>query len=168
MGELITGIMHQPNFPVEDLSESNAELLELMMANPDLVMRSHAALEQFSYMFVVSHKSINTAVGHAIDDARRLAALDHGVTTFEAITAMVDGHARVSDSIPVHNQALRLVHFDPRDLEKHFDLSCAEFQEQTPRTAEVIRVSSARFHGHLTDYALLGAALSRKFERDVA
>lgn len=168
MGELITGIMHRPNFPIEDLSEENAELLELMMANPELLMRSHMAIEQISYMFVVSHKTINTAVKVTFDDTRSLEALNHGITTFEAITAMVDGHARVSDSIPLHNQALRLVHLDPRELDSHFDLSLAEFQEQTPRTAEVIRTSSERFHKHLTAYALLGAAMSRKFERDVA
>ncbi len=168
MRELITGIMHQPNFPVEDLSEENAELLELMMANLELLVRSHMAIEQVSYMFVISHKSINTAVKNTFDDTRSLEALNYGVTAFEAITAMVDGHAMVSDSIPLHNQALRLVHFDPHELDDHIDRSLAEFQEQVPRTAEVVRASATRFHGHLTSYALLGAALSRRFERDVA
>ena len=168
MGELITGIMPQPNFPTEDLSEDNAGLLELMMANRDLLMRSHDTVEQLSYLFLVGHKSINTTVKHVFDDDHYLEALDHGIATFEAITAMVDGHALVSDIIPVHNQALTLIHLDQHELDDHFDASLAEFRQQNPRTAEVVRSSSARFHGHLTTYALLGAAMSRKFELSIA
>jgi len=168
MKELIIGITPQPNFPVEDLSEDNAELLELMMANRDLLTRSHDTVEQLSYLFLVGHKSINTTVEHIFDDNHYLEALDHGITTFEAITALVDGHALVSDIIPIHNQALTLIHLDQHELDDHFDSSLTEFRQQTPRTAEVVRSSSARFHGHLTTYALLGAAMSRKFELSVA
>lgn len=168
MGELITGIMRQPNFPVEDLSEDNADLLELMMANRELLQRSHDAVESLSYLFFVGHKSINVTAKHVFDDEQCLEALDHGIATFEAITAMVDGHSMTSDSIPLHAQALRLIHLDRYELDDQFDQSLTEFREQTPRTAEVIRNSSTRFYGHLTAYALLGAAMSRKFELSVA
>lgn len=167
MTEIITGLSPQPRFPREDLTDENASLLELMMANHELLERSHTAVEQLSYLFQVGHKSIRSRASHLFDDTDRIAALDHGITSFEAITAMVDGSSMVSDIIPVHNQALRIMHMDETELGSHIDQALDDFRQQTPRTAEVVRASSSRFHGPLTTYALLGAAMSRHFELSI-
>jgi hypothetical protein len=168
MTEIITGITHQPNFPNEDLSESNADMLELMLANKELLQLSHEAVEQLSWIFRVGHPSIVFSASHIFDEDERLAALNHGVVSFEAITAMVGGNAMDSDLFPTNREASRLLQLKPTRLSNYFDEALEDFRGYTPRTAEVVRASSARFHGALTTYALLGAAMSRKFELSVA
>jgi hypothetical protein len=167
MTELITGISPQPNFPHEDLTDTNADLLELMIANQDIRASSHAAVERLSWMFRIGHPTILFSAGHIYDEDERLAAINHGVVSFEAITAMVGGNAAVSDMIPTNREASRLLHMETTGLSNYFDEAVDELQTKIPRTAEVVRSSAARLNRALTTYALLGAAMSRKFEMSV-
>ena len=135
MTELITGISPQPNFPHEDLTDTNADLLELMIANHDIRVSSHAAVEQLSWMFRIGHPTILFSAGHIYDEDERLAAINHGVVSFEAITAMVGGNAAVSDMIPTNREASRLLHLETTGLSNYFDEAVDELQAKTPRTA---------------------------------
>ena len=166
MAELLTGLTPQTDFPRVDLNEQNADLLELMMANVGILQQHHDIVEDISWIFRVGHRAILHSTAKVYDDSDRLAAVNHGVAMFEAITAMVDGIAAVSDPTPVNNQAGRLIRLDTTEVSNYFDSSVESFKTETPRTAEVIRASSARFQGPLTTYALLGAAMSRQFELD--
>lgn len=168
MTEIVTGITHQPNFPREDLSESNADMLELMLANQELLQLSHEAVEQLSWIFKIGHRSIVYSAANIFDEDERLAAINHGVVSFEAIAAMVGGNVMDSNIIPTNREAVRLLQLKTTRLSNYFDEALEDFRDRTPRTAEVVRASSARFHGPLTTYALLGAAMSRRFELDVA
>lgn len=166
MTELLTGIAPQPEFPQVDLSDDNADLLEFMMANDDILARSHRAVELVSWIFRVGHVTILHGAAKRHDAAERLAAVDRGIKTFESITALVGGVMSMSDTLQVNNQSARLIKTDGVELDNYFESSIDAFDQQMPRTAEVVRTSSSRFVGPLCSYALLGAAMSRKFELD--
>jgi len=167
MTELITGITSQPNFPREDLTPENADVLELLMANEQILDTSHEAVERMSWIFRVGHPSILHSAKKVHDDTSRLSAINHGVKSFEAITAMVGGEMAIADIFPTHREASRLLHLEPNLTGNYLDEAMEDFQQETPHTAEVVRSSTARFHGPLVTYAILGAAMSRKFELSV-
>ncbi|MCB9819797.1 hypothetical protein H6796_00605 [Candidatus Nomurabacteria bacterium] len=79
MSELITGITPQEDFPRVDLSEENAELLELMLANLELVNSGHEMGEGVSWMFRVGHPAVVVGLGRIYDKPELLEAIDHGV-----------------------------------------------------------------------------------------
>lgn len=166
MTELLTGLTPQPDFPREDLTPDNADMLEMMMANREIVDAGHAAAERTVWSFKVGHAAIRRSVGAIYDKAKHQEAIDHGVATFEAIAAMVGGEVVHMDSFPIHVTATNLLHLSPHALGDYHDESLDSFRDNAPRTAEVIQQASRRFYGPLAAYALLGAALSWQFERD--
>ena len=168
MAELLTGLSAQQEFPRVDLTEDNADMLELLMANAELVGQSHQAIEQVSWVFKLGHATIMHGAPLIHDDDARLAAIDHGAATFEAMTCLMQGIAVVSDIQVVNNQAARLRKTTVTKLGNYMDESLDSFTTEMPRTVDVIRSSSRRFHGPLTNYAILGAAMSRRFDLDSA
>lgn len=167
MSELLTGVNMQFNFPREDLSDANADLLEFMMANRDIVAAGHQLAERVVWSFKVGHAAISRSSSKVYDDFDWQSAINHGTTTFEAITAMVGGGVSRVDSFPIHTQAVALIHSSARELRNHCEEAIDEFQANAPRAAEVVRVSSSRYYGSLATYAVLGAAMSWQFERDI-
>jgi hypothetical protein len=166
MGELLTGLTQQHEFPRVDLTDDNADLLELMMANTGIVDTSHQTIEDMSWIFRVGHVSLMKGAAEIYPASERLAAINRGVTTFEAITGIVGGIAMMSDPTPVNRQFSKLRAFGSNEIGDYYDSALQSFTTETPRAAEVVRISSARFHGPLTSYAVLGAAISRQFELD--
>lgn len=166
MTELITGIVHQPDFPKVDLTDDNAALLELMMASREMITNGHAIAESLLWSFRVGHASILQSSERAYDEVDWQLAIDHGVTTFEAIAAMVGGGHIQSNSFPINSEGVRITQLDVDGFRDHGMSALDKFHQQAPRTAEVISMSSRRYHGPLTTYAVLGAAMSWQFERD--
>lgn len=166
MAELLTGIQPQAEFPRVDLTDDNADMLELMLANTQIVNESHRLVEASSWIFRVGHATVMHGTKRTFDADDRLAAVDSGIVTFEALTAMVSGMASTSDMLAVNNQASRLIQADGRKLDEYIEASVESFSADMPRTRGVIEQSTRRFHGHLTGYAMLGAAMSRQFELD--
>lgn len=167
MTELVIGVSMQPDFPREDLTDTNADLLEFMMSNRDIVVAGHQAAERVVWSFKVGHVAISRSTPKVYDDFDWQSAIDHGTTTFEAIAAMVGGGIGRVDSFPIHTQAVALMNLPTSDLRRHCEEAVGKFQSNAPRTAEVVRVSSSRYHGVLSAYAVLGAAMSWQFERDI-
>ena len=86
---------------------------------------------------------------------------------FEAMTVAVTGLAVTNNMLNVNSRAARLFgHTDEGALRTHMLGVVEDFRVELPRTAEVIISASRRFVGHLTDYALLGAALERHIALD--
>lgn len=64
MNTLMTGTEAQPEFPAEDLTDKNAEALELMMANLQIVQDMHTVAERHAWAFRVGHPAV---VAGAVD-----------------------------------------------------------------------------------------------------
>lgn len=169
MKELITGITAQPDFPKTDLLDSNAMLLEFMIANVDLLLASHQAVETNSLLFRQGHPSIVSKADELYDHPDRINAVNYGVMSFEAINAIVSSGLCHDQTVGTQQVLWRIMEFmvlRGMELENRLDQAIETFRSAMPRTTEVVRAGSTRFHGHLSEYALLGAALSRQIEID--
>ncbi|AHB42746.1 hypothetical protein RAAC3_TM7C00001G0909 [Candidatus Saccharibacteria bacterium RAAC3_TM7_1] len=163
---IITGLELQPRFPHEDLSDTNADLLELMLANPDVVHQGHLQGERFSWAFRVGHPAAVRGSGRIYENDLHIEAIDHGVASFEAM-AMLVGAEISEDEFTVNANAVALVsQLKEFKLQHYLDFALDSFREDTPRAVEVVNLASRRFYGALTSYALLGAAIARQFELD--
>ncbi|HRJ05996.1 MAG TPA: hypothetical protein PK096_00290 [Candidatus Saccharibacteria bacterium] len=157
----------QPDFPKVDLTDDNAAFLELMLANGDIVAQVHLEAENTWRVFKIGHQSILRAVPRLDYDSTQDKAIDYGTSMFETMSALVnskpgDNIFKISDMA----SALGGV-FDEAWLRKYFLDAYDCFQNQTPRAAEVVR-SASRLNSALTEYAVLGAAISRHFDIDSA
>lgn len=164
---LLETLSAQPRFPHEDLTDTNASLVELLIANSALRETMHEATEAVSLPSQVGHVSILSIVRDEYEQARRVDAIDHGVRSFEAIKAIVAaGSSTSTPDISATNRALMLLR--SANYERYLDEAVSSFADTMPRTREVIHISSRSTCGYFTDYALLGAALAWQFEKDAA
>ncbi len=164
--KFIAGLEMQPNFPYEDLSDVNADLLELMLANHEFVMTGHREAERYANMFRCAHSAIQQGADRLYDDPERIAAISHGVAVLEAASSMVGAlpSGREYD-ITSQSVAIASVLREP-DLHKYISDATELLREETPRLAELSRTVSRRFYRHLATYAELGTAIERQFVLD--
>ena len=167
MAELLIGLTLQPDFPREDLTDSNADLLELMMANLQIVREHHMIADQLSWSFRLGHNALVSSASHVFEDKQYLAALSYGITVFEAMAASVGAGIMRSDTQGVIARTHELTQFDGREVREYQDGASEDFAIAAPRTAEVVKISALRFHKHLATYALIGAASSWRFEQSI-
>lgn len=164
---IIIPIESQPNFPRADLTESNAAIIELVLANTSIVEAGHLSAETVSRMFKAGHASIIIAAQRLDYDANQIEAIDFGVSALETISGLmlaIPEEDEVGD-ITVNAAALTSC-FSERDLRRFADKAVDTFVDSTPITADVISVAGRRFFGGMTSYALLGAAMASQFEAD--
>lgn len=156
-----------PDFPRQDLSENNAEILELLLANNELVTATHVSVEETSWLFQRSHPSLRFAANRLIEETQRSTAFDHGVTAFETITALVESSPGPLDIHATINNSRAITHGLTEDeLSAYLDHAHQHFVSDMPRTAKVVLDSSKRFFPITANYAVAGAALARQFEID--
>lgn len=159
----------QHDFPREDISDSNADMLELLLLNGEMVELSHLSAEKVSYLYQIGHKGLVIAAASHIDDQARQRAFSYGITTFEAVAALV----RPDIDISAHNDAIRI---NPEVLgaQQHLEYKFLDtvdkvrdsFAADLPRTRSLVGQSAARFCRDYPDYAITGAAVARWLELD--
>ncbi len=74
VSEILTGIYPQADFPRVDLTDGNADMLELMMANVDIVNESHRLVEDTSWIFRVGHATVLHGTKRTYDDSNYLSS----------------------------------------------------------------------------------------------
>jgi hypothetical protein len=167
--QTIPAIEPQPDFPECDLSDDNARMLGLMLANPGELKFNHNAAEQYSWVYRVGHPAIIRALDHTITNDSILDAINHGVVTYEAICTLVQ-HLPVPDvrgaMLVTHNASLLANHTSPDDVVEYVGKARQKFERRMPRTAGVVYEASERFLGVMADYAIHGAALARQFDHN--
>ena len=167
MSELLIGLTMQPDFPREDLIDTNASMLELMMANLQIVREHHKIADALSFSFRIGHSALMKSSLQVFDDKSQLAALHYGITVFEAVAASVGAGIMRSDTQGVIARTHELTQFDGREMGEYHEGASEDFALAAPRTAEVVKISALRFHKHLATYALIGAASSWRFEQSI-
>ena len=157
-------ITMQPEFPVVDLTDENAEKLELLLANKDFIKTHHQASE-LNMAFRVLHPTLIAGASTAYD-GRTIDALSHGMMVFEAL------HAAVTSPVPsrIGQNALMFVVGLSESEKLMTDLSrtkeaSEEFTNNLPKAAKVIENSSERFFGDLTYVVVAGAGLECYFTK---
>lgn len=168
MSELITGLHAQPSFPSEDLSDTNACMLELMLANDPFVESTHLGVEKISWMYKVGHAVVLAGARRIYDD-EPIKAINTGASMFETISAMVASDITAGASgFSVNSIATDIAYSKEEARLVDYTLEAVEhFRADLPRATEVVLEASKRKHHALRHYALMGAALERQFSIDV-
>lgn len=167
MSELITGLHAQPLFPSEDLSDTNACMLELMLANASFVESTHLDVEKISWMYRDGHAVVIAGSRRIYDDAP-IQAINTGASMFETISAVVASEATAGVSnFSVNSVAASIAYTKEEAQLLDYTLEAVEqFRTDLPRATGVVLEASRRKHHALRHYALLGAALERQFSID--
>ena len=155
------------DFPRQDLSESNAQLLSLMLANKAIVQQGHNTAEKISFVYRVGHAAIKVVAHDILSEPRFIRAFDHGVRTYETIAWLTSSAPERCDMFSINRQAHQLVSgLTPDELSAHIDAAYENLVADLPRTAAVITESAERFYPAIPHYAVYGASLARQFELD--
>lgn len=162
---LAASIDRQPNFPKEDLTDKNAEILSLLLMNREVLYQGHAAAESQVQIYKLGHQAFARAIGQMFDESSKVAALNHGITTYEAISSFVTYPPSAENEAIVILNAAGIV--STRHLDEYAYEAVESLILATPRTAEVVAETTRYPAGSSIAYlAMVGAGMARKFELD--
>jgi hypothetical protein len=158
----------QPSYPNEDLSDTNAAMLELLLLNHEAFEKSHETAESQSFLYWLSHRALIAKIHPSLPDKEAHVALDHGIAAFEVISALVSGTAdrpghSKTDALKFYNREEEntgSVHL-LADSTELFDATMQNTRHVVTKSAER-SCPSSRIH-----YAIAGAALAFYNELDM-
>lgn len=157
----------QPNFPSEDLTDANATLLELLLANQTVLDQAHYNAEKESLLFRVGHRAIIANTSRFIDHAAYIEAISSGIAKYEVISRTVNP----DQAKRAHNHEAALSYFINPDPTLDYLTLVGDtrdtFSFEMPRTKNVIEESTPFRLRQYQEYILAGAALARMAEIDV-
>jgi hypothetical protein len=163
--KLLTGITPQEGFPHEDLTADNADLLSLMLANKGVRVTGHEQAEGF-WFYWAAHRAMLEA-GRHLDSAERVAAFNHGITTYEAIGILMRPTVDLGEIMDA--ERIGPVGLNVGDLNDLFGLfeQAEDGFKAMPNTAGVVNETAEYAYPHMGSYAIYGAALARALEIEV-
>lgn len=156
---------NQPNFPQEDLSETNALWLSMAIGNSGILQRGHQFAELQYRIFRATHRPLTIASENLFDSSHSISAIDFGIKALEAITLLVNADELEPDLNILESNINGIVTIRNKNgISDYFEEAQEAFLRETPRTAEVIQEGAARNYDKRL--ALLGGAIARQFEID--
>lgn len=158
----------QDEFPRVDVTEPNADMLELLLLHRETITLSHASAEHINFLYKLGHASLTLAAAGYLAETVQTEAFSFGISTFEAVAALVrpsPGEASGKKSFIHH-----IVLTTHKKLDENFIGAVSDarevFEEEMPRTTQLVGQSASRFCRDYMDYAVSGAALARQLEID--
>ncbi|PID31251.1 hypothetical protein CR983_01975 [Candidatus Saccharibacteria bacterium] len=161
---LLLAAESQPKFPIEDLTETNAEKLSLAVANSDVLAELHGSETCATEGFRLGHRATVESSRRLYDQADRLRAIALGVTVFEALnTAVVASALEHAAPSSVAMAAVWLTRqAEDEELQRNMEKALDAFCQDMPNTTSAIKEASQRTIGQsMLPYALAGAAVER-------
>lgn len=157
-------LLPQENFPREDLTDENADLLSILLQNYDAFTRAHTAAEELSILYRVGHGVLAAAARpHIIQHESN--ALSHGIGVYEAVSALVSPAERAYRNTMLARPHVEMAYLA---INENFDRETgnlvALFKYHRPNTSRVVEETADRFHGGAVDYAVVGAALAYRLD----
>lgn len=154
----------QSNFPLEDVSDTNAEKLELLLLNKEIVNKGQRDARMVSWLYKTGNAAIESAIRHIFDE-NSANALAEGIKTYEALSALVNPliDIKVHNDPTVHRSIIEL-HSELRDNTTGALINAHDDFIKFPRTATLVEEHAARFNPGYEDYAKTGAALAHQLE----
>ncbi|HEX7484427.1 MAG TPA: hypothetical protein VF281_04745 [Candidatus Saccharimonadales bacterium] len=160
----------QPNFPKEDLTESNAELFKFLLADLSEVLEHHVVAERSSFLYRLGHPSLVSTVATIISDTDRIKAYEYGIETYESIASL----ATLRFNRPGHGEIEMSQYFSVPQRLMDMTALLEEKTEQfitnmhnTQAVIESVAESAYRTSSSLARYAITGAAMAYALEIDV-
>ncbi|MNS86211.1 hypothetical protein D3C72_1201090 [compost metagenome] len=84
----LTLLNHQPEFPEQDLTQTNAAFFEFFLQNGTLLEASHSGAEQSNLLFNLAHLAATHSKDTFIDDSHH-AGFTHGFTLYEIMSSLI-------------------------------------------------------------------------------
>lgn len=167
---LASPIEHQPNFPKEDLTDTNAQALCVMLSSQEMIKQGHGAAESMTKIYQLGHKAFTSAINRIYDSPTTIEAINSGITLYEAISSLVTHPPYTEEEASLILNAFGI---SQQISARHFDDYASEAVESlilaTPRTADVVaETMNDRSGRHIARLAVVGAGMARKFELDNA
>lgn len=159
----------QELFPHEDISESNAELLELCLLHQPTIEAGHSIAEDLSLFYKYGHQVLETASRFSITNHSEIATLSYGIAIYETIAAFVRPTAdtRLHNDIAIKHP-LRLTYTNIKtDFRSEANYCYVRFSKALPRTQEVVGTIATRFCLADPRFAMLGAAFAFELESNI-
>lgn len=159
----------QPNFPHEDVNETNAQLFEQLLMDPEYIFSMHEFAEENVEAFRVGHATIKS-LGYVMNgDYRQKHSLSFGATIYEALSMTVHPiNRQIASSAHVGHVANKL--FSLRDdsitMVMHILDEEERFTEEMPNATELIELATELSPTCDKRLILWGAALECSIERD--
>lgn len=99
----VSSLIPQPEFPEVDLREENVNMLAVLLANQLVVSNAHRLADRNDLLFRAAHPATVDAAEHLFDAGAKVAAVEHGVMVFEAMTTRVLGEPGKKTNKAVYN-----------------------------------------------------------------
>lgn len=162
MSELITSVKEEPNFPFEDITKDNSNILAVMLSSPEVLAGFHAMAEDAVRLYKLGHASITNALKEILETPQ-LRAASFGVTTYEALAAMINNRPPILQSSRVLELAIGPGLGNQVSIDE-MGKSVRIFRKQMYNTSEVVLEASRSILPGLPEYVLAGAATARQVE----
>lgn len=161
---LVIGIVPQEAFPRQDLTKANAAMLALMLSNAEFLGLGHERAESLARLYQMGHAAMRIA-SQQLPEGDQASALDHGITIYEALAALVRPASVPGGNVITLSQNAGAIQLMPSgELYDLIEQAEAAFRAETPNTRVVVSEAAERFYPHQVHYAVCGAALARQFE----
>lgn len=155
----------QPGFPLEDLSDGNADKLELLMLNKEIVEQSQRFARMNSYLYKVGNFAIEMAFRDILSQTGSV-AINHGIRAYEAMSALVNPviDNRIHNDISVSKNIIEL-HAELREYPLVAVEDAKENLHHYPNLEGVVLENARRFCPEHLDYVQTGAGLALLLEQ---
>lgn len=155
----------QPDFPADDITDSSAALLELLLQHQEGVETMHRQAEALNDLYQTLHPQLDTLAKDSFQNSSGEQAFSYGIGLFEVLSVLVT-QEQEDTALPKRIMALAA----SQKLKHNFIVQISDerdrFREELPLAASVVVESSTRFHRGREDYVLCGAAALRKLVLD--
>lgn len=158
----------EPDYPRRDISPEAADRLSLMLQNEVLIDQIHTSAEQAVESYARSHRALRLLAGR-FDNPDVAHGVDLGATVYEATATLVTPGQRPTHS-PYQFSLYRsyIINGGVAPTATLFEAAGERLTADCPNLCDVVREVAARRSPRLAQTALMGAALSRQIELDIA
>ncbi len=157
----------QPNFPQEDLTDSNAQILDILLSDPSAHAEHHQVAEQGSFLYRFGHPALVSRVASSFFEREMIHVYEYGIEAYEAIASL----ATLRFNRPGHSYEETKLYFSTpqrlTDTATMLDDQIDEFEATMPNTSHVIESITKRSNAALAHYAIAGAAMAYTLEKAV-
>ena len=90
MSNLLTGITEQPGFPLEDVSDGNASMLEVMLANQREFTSIHEYAENTIRFYNIAHQALIYYLSNLLQEQEKVRLASIGIAVVETIGVLIN------------------------------------------------------------------------------
>ena len=167
MSVLTQGLCPQPDFPRSDLTQDNADMLELLLQNKDMRNLAHMQAELHAPHYKLAHQAL-ISLGGRLDQQRSIKGIDAGAAIYEAVTALVRPAIPEVSELKVYHQLRGIYAIKDQDEAMNRILEArSKFDGEQVRTRNLVLEVVSRSPFPIGDAALMGAALSRELDLNI-